>query len=223
MSETKTDTGSGTWTYRAHEVVGVFASPEALEAAVDQLEVAGFDRAALSVLASDTKVKERIGRLYRSAAEATDDPRAPQAAFVGRDSRIEGGVVAVGLPFEIGGFAGAGAVVAAGGSLAAAIAGMIIGGAVGAGLGALLVLTVARRHVDAVRHQLARGGLILWVSAPDEEAERRALDVLRRYGATSVHVHTIEREWGLRDRPLGDTQLDPFLLEHDPESEKAKP
>jgi hypothetical protein len=37
------------WVYPASEAVGVFASAEALEAAVDALERAGFDRAAISV------------------------------------------------------------------------------------------------------------------------------------------------------------------------------
>lgn len=54
----------------------------------------------------------------------------------------------VGVPFQIGGFAGAAAVVAAGGTLAAAIAAMILSGAVTGGLGALLALAVARHHAQ---------------------------------------------------------------------------
>ncbi len=36
-------------TYAAREVVAVFATPEAMEAAVEQLGIAGVDRAAISV------------------------------------------------------------------------------------------------------------------------------------------------------------------------------
>jgi VIT1/CCC1 family predicted Fe2+/Mn2+ transporter len=208
--------GTATWTYRARETVGVFADPDALEAAVDALERAGFDRAAISVLASEETVRERVGHLYRSAAEAADDSRAPQAAFVSRHSRVEGKAAAVGIPFQIGGFAGAYAVVAGGGTLAAAIAATILGGAVAGGLGALLAHAVARHHAERVREQLARGGLVLWVGTPDAEAEKRALEVLQKCGASAVHVHTIEREWGVKDRPLQDAQLDPLLLERDP-------
>lgn len=206
---------SGTWKYRAREAVGVFATPDALEAAVDELEHVGFDRAAMSVLATDAKVTERIGHLYRSVAEEAEDPRAPQAAFVSRDSRTEGEAAAVGMPFQIGGFAGAAAVAAAGGSLAAAIAATILGGAIGGGIGALLALTVERRHAESIRERLAEGGLVLWVSTPDDAAENRALAVLRQCGAESVHAHTVERDWGWRDRPLA-AQLDPLLGEGHP-------
>ncbi len=209
MTDAKTD--DGTWKYRAREAVGVFPGPDALEVAVNELEIAGFDRAAISVLASDAKVKERVGHLYRSVADTTDDPEAPASAFVSPASRIEGEAAAVGIPFQIGGFAGAAAVVAAGGTLAAAIAATILGGAVGGGLGGLLALAVARNHAEAVREQLARGGLVLWVSTPDDAAEKRALAVLQRCGASRIHVHTVERKWGPRDRPLHDTQFDPLL------------
>jgi hypothetical protein len=106
--------------------------------------------------------------------------------------------------------------VASGGTPAAAIAATILGSAIGGGLGTLLALAVARRHVESIRQQLAQGGLVLWVSTPDEAAENRALAVLRRCGASSVHVHAVEREWGSKDRPLAETQLDPLLLERDP-------
>jgi hypothetical protein len=108
-------------------------------------------------------------------------------------------------------FAGAWAVVVAGSTLAATIAAAILGGAVGAGLGALLAHAVARHHADQVHEQLAQGGLVLWVSTPDEAAEARALASLQKCGAGSVHIHAVQRQWGPKDRPLGEAQLDPFL------------
>ena len=213
---TDTTATNGTWTYRAREAVGVLADPDKLESAVEVLEETGFDRAAISILASDAAVKERLGHLYRSAAEAADDPQAPQAAFVSRHSRAELAAAAVGIPFQIGGFAEAWAVVATGGALAAAIAAKILGGAVAGGLGTLLAHAVARHHTEHVSEQLARGGLVLWVRTPDEAAAKRALAVLQKCGASAAHFHTIQREWGVKDRPLQDAQLDPLLLERDP-------
>jgi hypothetical protein len=52
---------------------------------------------------------------------------------------------------------------------------------------------------------------VLWVSPRDGAAEKRALDILTKAGARDVHVHEIEREWTLKDRPLSDVQFDPFL------------
>ena len=209
---TSMTTSDETRKYCAREVVGVLAAPNELERAIDDLELAGFDRADISVLATDGKLKERIGHLYRSVADVVDDGKTPQTAFASRESRIEGEAAAVGVPFQIGGFAGAAAVVAAGGTLAAAIAALILGGALAGGVGALLALAVARRHAESVREQLALGGLVLWVRTPDETSEKRAFAVLQKSGAKLVHVHSIEREWGPKDRSF---QFDPFL-EPDP-------
>jgi hypothetical protein len=195
----------------------VFADADKLETAVEALEAAGFDRAAISILASDAVVRERLGHLYRSSAEVAEDLRAPRVGFTSRHSRAEAEAAAVGLPFYIGGFAGAWAVVATGGALAAAIAATILGGVIGGGVGGLVALAVARRYGDHVRDQLAKGGLVLWAATPDEASAKRAVEVLQRCGATAVHIHQIDREWGLKDRPLHDTQFDPLLLERDRE------
>jgi hypothetical protein len=205
-----------TSTYRAREAVGLFADPDKLESAVEALEGAGFDRAAISILASAEQVRERVGRLYRTSAEAADDPRAPQGTFMSRHARAEFEAAAVGIPFQIGGFAGAYAVVAAGGALAAAIAGTILGGAIGGGLGALVALAVAHRYAHHVREQLAKGGMVLWVAAPNTASGERAVKILEDCGASGVHIHAVEREWGLKNIPLHDAQPDPLLFDREP-------
>lgn len=204
------------WSYRAREAVGVFATPEALQSAVDQLLLSGFDRAGLSVLGTDTAVKAQIGRFYRSVAEVEDESRVPRSAYVSQDSRVEGQAATVAVPLYIGGIAGAAAIVASGGALAVAIGGAIGGAAAGAGLGALLARAVARHHADRVAAQLARGGLVLWVTIPDRESERQAVAALRKAGARDIHVHELQRQWGPDQRPLAETQPDPFL--EDPRS-----
>ena len=205
----------GTMTYPAREAVGVFDTPDALEAAVDELEISGFDRAAISVLASDATVRDRLGKLYGSVGEIVDDPRAPLAAFVSKDSRMEGQAATVGAPMFIGGIAGGLAVVASGGALVAAFAGAIALGAVGAGIGGLLARVIAHRHLDRVWEQLAQGGLVLWVGVRDEAAGARALEILSKAGARDAHLHEIQREWTPEDRPFALGQPDPFL-EGDP-------
>jgi outer membrane lipoprotein SlyB len=209
MTEDMTKTAS--LTYRAKEAVGVFSDPNALEAAVDELEVSGFDRAAVSVLATDARAKDQVDRFYRTVREVEDSGRVPQAAFVSRDSRTEGEAAAVGIPLYVGGFAGAAAVAAAGGALALALAATIAGAVAGAGLGALLAAAIARRHAARVQVQLKKGGLVLWVSVPQPDAEKRALAVLEKMGAKDVHFHEINREWSLGDLPFAPIQPDPFL------------
>ena len=203
---------NGNYRYIVREAVGVFSEPEALERAVDELEVSGFDRAALSILASDGTIVDRVGHLYRNIAEIADNRRVPQRAFVETDSRVEGAAAAIGIPCYICGVAGAGVTaVGFGAATVATVAGGVVGGVVGAGLGALLAGAIIRRHVLEVSQQLAEGGLVLWVGLRDDDAERRALHILAASGGRDVHVHEFEREWTLKDRPLCDVQFDPFL------------
>lgn len=204
------------WSYRAREAVAVFPGADALEAAVTDLEMSGFDRAAISVLGSDQAGRECIGRLYRSVAEIEDDARAPQSAFVSRGSRLEGEAAAVTFPFFIGGIVGAAGVVGSGGALAGAIAATVLGGVTGAGLGGLLARAIALRHAHRVEEQVRQGGLVLWVSVADADRERRALAILQKNGGRDVHVHDVERQWGPAARPLSDAQVDPLLLGRDP-------
>jgi hypothetical protein len=196
---------------RLKEAVGVFGDPAALEAAVDALELAGFDRAAMSVLATDAKATEQVRRFYRSVRDIEDSGRAARDAFVSRDSRTEGEAAAVGIPLYIGGFAGAAAVAATGGALALAIAAAIAGAAAGAGLGAILAASIAHRHAARVQDQLFKGGLILWVNVPNPDVEKRAVAILDKMDARDVHVHEIEREWSPSDIPLSVGQADPLL------------
>jgi hypothetical protein len=209
MAENTLDDGGER--YKAREAVGVFDSAEALEAAVDELEISGFDRAAISVLASDAVVRDRLGGLYRSVTEIEDDPRAPLAAYSSRDSRIEAESAAVGAPMFIGGIAGGLAAVASGGALAIAFAAAVAGGAIGAGVGGLLARVISHRHVDRVCEQLSQGGLIVWVNFSDDGAGARALAILIANGARDAHLHEIERQWTLKDRPFALGQPDPFL------------
>lgn len=210
------DTTKAAGTDRAREVVGVFQNPDALEAAVDALEVSGFDRAAVSVLATGAEARAQIGRFYGTLGALEDSGGATHAAFVSRDSRTEGEAAAVGIPLYVGGFVGAAAVAAAGGALALAIAATVAGAAAGAGIGALLALAIARRHSADVREQLRKGGIVLWVSVADAEAEKRAVAVLEKAGAADIHVHEVKGPWTLGDTPRTVAQADPFLLESDP-------
>jgi hypothetical protein len=98
-----------------------------------------------------------------------------------------------------------------GATAAATLAGPVVGGVAGAGLGAVLAGAVIRRRAEQVKEQLAEGGMVLWVSLGDADAERRALQILRKAGARDIHVHEFEREWTLKDRPFSEVQFDPFL------------
>jgi hypothetical protein len=205
------DAEAETQKYWVRETVGVFDDEETLEAAVDELNVAGFSEAAISVLATGAKAKGGLSRIFRSVTEIEDSSDAPQTEFVSSDSRVEGTAMLIGAPLYIGGAAGVWAVSATGGSLAFALASAVALGSIGAGIGAILALAIHHRHVQRIREQLKLGGLILWVNTPDADTERRAAQILKKLGARDVHVHEVQREWGFGSIPLTHGPYDPFV------------
>ena len=60
-------------------------------------------------------------------------------------------------------------------------------GGVGAA-GTLLGRQLSRGPASFLDAELSRGGVLLWVRTPDAEAERRAVEILRRH-AIRVHGH----------------------------------
>ena len=77
------------------EAVGVFSRPEDLQDAIDELLSSGFDRADLSLLASEHAVKEKLGHRYEKISALADDPTVPRAAYVSTEAigGAEGGLI----------------------------------------------------------------------------------------------------------------------------------
>jgi hypothetical protein len=173
------------------EAVGAFSTPEALQEAIDELMSSGFDRADLSMLASETTVDEKLGHKYKKIAELEDDPIVPRCCYISTESigGAEGGLVG-GLMY-VGATAAAGAVVATGGTLALVIAAAALAGGVGSLLGAILAKWVGDHHAHYLQEQLDHGGLLLWVRTWDAGDEKRAIDILFKHSGRDVHVHTL--------------------------------
>jgi hypothetical protein len=173
------------------EAVGAFQDAGALQAAVDELLLNGFDRSALSLMATSDTIERELGHRYRRVEEMADDPNAPHVAYVGVDSPVTGqGAAAAALAY-IGACAAAAGIVASGGALALTIAAAIGAGAGGGAIGALLARYIAGQHALHLQDQLERGGILLWVRTMDERCERLACDILERIGASNVHVHDL--------------------------------
>jgi VIT1/CCC1 family predicted Fe2+/Mn2+ transporter len=177
--------------YVVREAVGVFSDEEALQGAIDDLMLSGFDRAELSLLASEEAVVERLGHRYRKVSELEDDTHVPSAAYVSTEERgdaegaVIGGLIFVGAGILMG------PVALAGGSLAAVTAAALAGGTIGGGLGAYLASLIGESHAHYIAEQLAHGGLVLWVRVWDAGREAVAIDILKRHSGRDVHVHEI--------------------------------
>jgi len=175
------------------EAVGVFHEAASLQAAADELMIAGFDRAELSLLAGHEAIEEKLGHMYEKATEIEDDAEAPVMAYIGPDSRTEAKSALVGGLAYVGAVAAAGAIVASGGTVAAAILTAAAAGGTGGLVGAVLARLVDRNHARYLQVQLDRGGLLLWVRTRDKEHEQRACAIMRRHAGDDVHVHDLPK------------------------------
>ena len=175
----------------ATEVVGLFESSETLEAAIDELLSSGFDRAELSLVASTAAVEEKLSRVYEKAGELEDDPSVPRTAYVSTEAVGDAQGALVGALVYVGAVATAGAVVATGGALSAAIVGAAMSGGAGALAGSVLAKLVGEHHARHLQDHLDRGGLLLWVQARDEAHEQRATRILQSHSARDVHAHAL--------------------------------
>lgn len=187
---------------RVREVAGVFRSREALDAAVYDLLLAGFDRADIDLMAGVEALRERLGDVYVPAEELADVPDVPRRAFVARDEARGALAAAVGMLGSIGALAGGLIVAASGGALALSFVAAAAGGLAGGSLGALVRRLFDTEQADELSAQLATGGLILWVRVRTPEREGKAQEVLRAHGAEAVRVHEIPLAKRLEDVPL---------------------
>ncbi|MEZ5862682.1 MAG: hypothetical protein R3D25_00840 [Geminicoccaceae bacterium] len=172
------------------EAVAVMEDVAALELAVAALEEAGFGAGDISLLAGHATVEDKLGRMYRRVEEAEDDPAAPRTAFVSTRTVARREDMVVGSMTTLPTLIAAGTVVASAGAVAAAIAGTAITGAL---IGTVLARWMDKRHADWLEEQLERGGILLWVRTADEEAERKALQILGENAAHDIHIHEIPK------------------------------
>ena len=208
MTKRKRGRTDGEQIYQEREAVAVFDDEKSLHAAVDGLMQAGLRQEDMSLLADSEKLSQKGKQTVESLE---DKDKVHRTAFVSSDSRTEGLAAVVGAPVYLAAV-GAAAIAGTGGAaLIPTIAVAVGSGAAAGGLGLLLARAFGRQHAERVHRQIANGGLILWVHAPDPGNDAKILEILRRHGGRDVHFHVVSRTWGLADRPLHDVNPDPLL------------
>jgi hypothetical protein len=170
------------------EAVGVFHRADDLQQAIDALLSAGFDRSALSLLASEAEVVAKLGHIYRRTADLAADPEAPRIAYVSPEAISDGqGAVIATLMYVAAGIL-IGPAAAARGSFAALAAAAALGGGAAGLLGTWLAKLIGDIHARHIQEHLARGGLLLWVRTWNRDQEYRAVRILERCSADDVHI-----------------------------------
>ena len=197
---------------RIREVVAIFHSQEALEAAAEALLLAGFDRADMDRLADLDEVGKRLGPIYVAHEELADVAQAPRRPVVTRDEITTTFAVVVGV---IGSFAGvvtALVVVAFGGRTGAAVTAALLAAIVAGGIASVLVVRIFRPPQSrALEPLMAARGIVLWVRVRSPDREDKAQQILHQHGGQAIRVHEIEIEKHPEEIPLSSLRPDPWL------------
>jgi hypothetical protein len=201
---------------KVREVTAIFHSHEALEAAVTDLLLAGFDRADIDRLADLNEVQKRLGWVYVAHEELADVPQAPRQPVVLREDITAVLALVVSVTGSFACCVTGLIVVAFGGGTASAVIAGLLAGLVASGLGALLTLRIVRPPQSrALEPIMAAEGLVLWVRTRTPDREGKAFQILHEHGGQAIRVHEVEIEKRAEDIPLSSLQPDPWL-EPDP-------
>lgn len=150
------------------EVVGLFENRHTFDCAVEALLTGGFQRTAISVLASHTSLEA-----------SAPNPAAPQddalTALVGELSYA--------FPLE-----SAGLLTVVGGPISGSIGALMAAGIGGMALKEYLDELTSHPDTDAFAKALEEGGLVIWVQVADDAEETKAGEILTAEGAVNVHL-----------------------------------
>jgi hypothetical protein len=191
---------------RVREVAGIFRSRDALDATVDALLESGFDRADIAV-SSRYAAREKLG-IDVPAEVIPEVPVVPRRPFFGPEDVTLVTGMGIGILIFAGAALGAFAVVASGGSSAAAA---LVGGSIVGSVGAWIARRLRREHIPEVDVPNIAGELVLFVRVRSTERESKAREILAAYGAEAVRVQEIEIDKRLQDIPLSSLRVDPWL------------
>jgi hypothetical protein len=171
------------------EAVALFKSAAALQEAIDDLLSSGFDRAELSLLATEEALRRKFGDRFKNSAELEDAEDVPRCCYVSPESLgdAEGSIIG-GLVY-IRAVAATGLVILSGGALAAAIAAAVVSGGAAGAVGSFLAERIEQIHARHTAEHLEQGGLLLWVRTWNQEDEDRATAILKKHSGVDVHLH----------------------------------
>jgi hypothetical protein len=180
MAAKKTGSGDG------RGVTAIFHDADSFTKALSALLAAGFDRAAISILADHDAVKDHFGRIP-DADELADRPDTPREdldtegalhraiRFIAETAAIIGEIGVAGAAFAVGGPVGA----ASGAATATDVS-----------LNDVFTRYIDRQYHDRFEESVRDGGVVCWVHVKDDVARDTAHETLEKSGGE--HIHTVD-------------------------------
>jgi hypothetical protein len=193
------------------EVAGVLPSRIALEASVESLLLAGFDRADMDFVGWRAPASEQLGTADFVPKDDVDLPQSLRRPSIAADDAVTTEVVVAGLLASIAGIAAGFIVVSSGAAFGLALMVSVAAALFAGGLGFLLTMLFLRlkvRETHALEAATAPPSFVLWVRVRAPEQEDAAKHILKGYGGRSVRLHEIEN---INDIPLRSLRPVPWL------------
>lgn len=159
-------------------VFGIYATPEAAEAAVDHLVAGGFPHAAISALLPDNETTRVFAHEKNTKAPEGTTAGAATGGILGGTLGLLVGLGALALP-------GVGPLIACG-PLLSALAGVAVGGTLGGLVGALVGMGIPEYEAKLYEGAVKDGGTLLSVQCETSEQVRNATSALEATGARDI-------------------------------------
>ncbi|MBL4666730.1 MAG: hypothetical protein JKY04_05080 [Sneathiella sp.] len=182
------------------EAVGIFNDIPSLYDCVEELQIHGFDRSDITLLAHPHLTTAGNEDKILDTHELEDDPKAKRVTFIEPESLGDAEGALIGLPLYILTLVGAGVATSLGATTVMTIAVAAIGGVIGASIGGAAAYWLKKKPEAYYKAQLSHGGIPLWVHVKDKEHEKQAMEVLKTNNAEDVHIHDLpETEYETRE------------------------
>ena len=159
-------------------VFGLYPSVVRAERAVDELVIAGFSNADVSVLMADNEGSKDFAHEKQTKAPEGTTTGVAAGGTIGGTLGLLAGIGALAIP-------GVGPFIAAG-PIMGALAGLGVGGAVGGLVGALVGMGIPEYEAKRYEGRVKEGGVLLSVHCDTSEEITRAKEVLERSGANDI-------------------------------------
>jgi hypothetical protein len=158
-----------------HEVRATFHDAEAMQAAVTQLELSGFDRADLSLPEAAPTVAQDTPEAGAKPVDTEDDARQARTLHTSGAASLAG-------------MAAAGVVIATGGAAAPAVAAAVAGAGLAGGLASGLSSAANRDEQADRERRAAAGALVLSVRTASAAKRAEAEEILRKAGGSGIEL-----------------------------------
>ena len=175
------------------EAVGIFFDADELKETILDLKSAGFHDEELGLLGDELNLQNKLCDLYKKLNKLSDNPDAPQTAFVKNESRGDTVHALTGILFLIPTVI-IGAILVA---LAAVFIGVgmvvVVSVLAVAGITAVILIIIHQSDAEYLEMQVDHDRLLLFVRTRNKIQEKKAIEILKNHSAYNPKIYSVRQ------------------------------